>query len=69
MVRKVLLCFLLISIFGCPVVAQERTEQSGRQGMRVCLMQDPLYRNDICHHTMGYTDRHYAMTSYYLGTK
>ena len=36
---------------------------------RVCLMQDPLYRNDICHNTMGYTNRHYAMTSYYLGTK
>jgi len=36
---------------------------------RVCLMQDPLYRNNICHHTMGYTNRHYAMTSYYLGTK
>jgi len=36
---------------------------------RICLMQDPLYRNDICHHTMGYTDRHYPMTSYYLGTK
>ena len=36
---------------------------------RVCLMQDPLYRNDICHHTMGYTNRHYAMTSYYLGSK
>lgn len=36
---------------------------------RVCLMQDPLYRNDICHHTMGYTDRHYPMTSYYLGTR
>ena len=36
---------------------------------RVCLMQDPLYRNDICQHTMGYTNRHYAMTSYYLGTK
>ncbi len=36
---------------------------------RVCLMQDPLYRSDVCHHTMGYTDRHYPMTSYYLGTK
>jgi rhamnogalacturonan endolyase len=36
---------------------------------RVCLMQDPLYRHDVCHHTMGYTDRHYPMTSYYLGTK
>jgi rhamnogalacturonan endolyase len=36
---------------------------------RVCLMQDPLYRSDVCHHTMGYTNRHYPMTSYYLGTK
>jgi hypothetical protein len=36
---------------------------------RVCLMQDPLYRNDVCHHTMGYTDRHYPMTSYYLGSR
>jgi rhamnogalacturonan endolyase len=36
---------------------------------RVCLMQDPLYRNDVTHHTMGYTNRHYPMTSYYLGTK
>ncbi|MBN2182596.1 MAG: hypothetical protein JW715_11845 [Sedimentisphaerales bacterium] len=36
---------------------------------RICLMQDPLYRSDICHHTMGYTNRHYPMTSYYLGTK
>jgi rhamnogalacturonan endolyase len=36
---------------------------------RVCLMQDALYRNDVCHHTMGYTDRHYPMVSYYLGTK
>lgn len=34
---------------------------------RVCLMQDPLYRNDVCHHTMGYTNRHYPMTSTYLG--
>ena len=36
---------------------------------RVCLMQDPLYRNDVCHHTMGYTNRHYPMTGYYLGTR
>jgi rhamnogalacturonan endolyase len=36
---------------------------------RVCLMQDPLYRNDVTHHSMGYTDRIYPMTSYYLGTK
>ena len=36
---------------------------------RVCLMQDHLYRNDVCHHTMGYTDRHYPMTSYYLGSR
>ncbi len=36
---------------------------------RVCLMQDPLYRSDVCHHTMGYTNRHYPMVSYYLGVK
>jgi rhamnogalacturonan endolyase len=36
---------------------------------RVCLMQDPLYRNDVCHNTVGYTNRHYPMPSYYLGTK
>jgi rhamnogalacturonan endolyase len=36
---------------------------------RVCLMQDPLYRSDVTHHTVGYTNRHYPMTSYYLGTK
>jgi rhamnogalacturonan endolyase len=34
---------------------------------RVCLMQDPLYRNDVTHRTVGYA--HYPMTSYYLGTK
>jgi len=34
---------------------------------RICLMQDPLYRNDVTHRTMGYA--HYPMTSYYLGTK
>jgi rhamnogalacturonan endolyase len=33
---------------------------------RVCLMQDPLYRNDVTHRTVGYA--HYPMTSYYLGT-
>ncbi len=32
---------------------------------RVCLLQDPLYRNDVTHRSMGYT--HYPMTSYYLG--
>jgi len=36
---------------------------------RVCLMQDRLYRNEVCHHTMGYTNRHYPMTGYYLGTE
>ncbi len=34
MIRKVLLGLLLICIFGCIVVAQDQTEQSGRQGMR-----------------------------------
>ena len=28
-------------------------------------MQDPLYRNDVTHRSMGYP--HYPMTSYYLG--
>jgi rhamnogalacturonan endolyase len=32
---------------------------------RVCLMQDPLYRNDVAHRSMGYP--HVPMTSYYLG--
>ncbi len=34
---------------------------------RVCLMQDPLYRNDVTHRSMGYS--HYPMTSYYLGVR
>lgn len=34
---------------------------------RVALMQDPLYRNDVTHRSMGYT--HVPMTSYYLGVK
>jgi len=34
---------------------------------RVCLMQDPLYRNDVTHRSMGYT--HVPMTSYYIGVK
>ena len=32
---------------------------------RVCLMQDPIYRNDVTHRSMGYP--HVPMTSYYLG--
>ena len=32
---------------------------------RACLMQDPLYRNDVTHRSMGYS--HYPMTSYNLG--
>lgn len=36
---------------------------------RICLMQDPLYRNDVTHHTMGYTNRLYPMTSSYLGVR
>jgi rhamnogalacturonan endolyase len=34
---------------------------------RVTLMQDPLYRNDVTHRSMGYP--HVPMTSYYLGEK
>jgi rhamnogalacturonan endolyase len=33
---------------------------------RVTLMQDPLYRNDVTHRSMGYP--HVPMTSFYLGT-
>jgi rhamnogalacturonan endolyase len=33
---------------------------------RVTLMQDPLYRNDVTHRSMGYP--HVPMPSYYLGT-
>ncbi|MBP7050136.1 MAG: silent information regulator protein Sir2 [Phycisphaerae bacterium] len=36
---------------------------------RVCLMQDPLYRNDVTHHTMGYSSRLSPMTSRYLGAE
>jgi rhamnogalacturonan endolyase len=32
---------------------------------RVALMQDPLYRNDVTHRSMGYP--HVPMTSYFLG--
>jgi rhamnogalacturonan endolyase len=32
---------------------------------RVCLMQDPLYRNDVTHRSMGYP--HVPMTSFFLG--
>lgn len=32
---------------------------------RACLMQDPLYRNDVTHRSVGYP--HYPMTSTYLG--
>ncbi|HYP08141.1 MAG TPA: hypothetical protein VER03_18050, partial [Bryobacteraceae bacterium] len=34
---------------------------------RVTLMQDPLYRNDVTHRSMGYT--HVPLTSYYLGER
>ena len=34
---------------------------------RVTLMQDPLYRNDVTHRSMGYP--HVPMTSYYLGSR
>jgi rhamnogalacturonan endolyase len=34
---------------------------------RVCLMQDPIYRHDVTHRTMGYP--HVPQVSYYLGEK
>ena len=39
--------------------------RSRRTDRRVCLMQDPLYRNDVTHRSMGYP--HVPMTSYFLG--
>jgi hypothetical protein len=30
-------------------------------------MQDPIYRNDVAHRSMGYP--HVPMTGYYLGTQ
>ena len=32
---------------------------------RVCLIQDPIYRHDVTHRSMGYA--HVPLTSYYLG--
>ena len=34
---------------------------------RICLMQDPLYRSDIVHRSMGYFQS--PVTSFYLGEK
>ena len=45
-----------LRIYATPIPASTR---------RVCLMQDPLYRNDVTHRSMGYP--HVPMTSYYLG--
>ena len=47
-----------LRIYSTTIPAEDR---------RVCLMQDPLYRNDVTHRSMGYA--HYPMTSYYLGSK
>ncbi len=46
-----------LRIYATPIAATDR---------RVCLMQDPLYRNDVTHRSMGYP--HVPMPSYYLGT-
>jgi rhamnogalacturonan endolyase len=46
-----------LRIYATPVPARDR---------RVTLMQDPLYRNDVTHRSMGYP--HVPMPSYYLGT-
>ena len=47
-----------LRIYATPIPATSR---------RVCLMQDPLYRNDVTHRSMGYP--HVPMTSYYLGCR
>jgi rhamnogalacturonan endolyase len=45
-----------LRIYTTPMPAADR---------RVTLMQDPLYRHDVTHRSMGYP--HVPMTSYYLG--
>ncbi len=45
-----------LRVYTTPIPATDR---------RVTLMQDPLYRNDVTHRSMGYP--HVPMTSYYLG--
>jgi rhamnogalacturonan endolyase len=45
-----------LRVYTTPIPATSR---------RVCLMQDPLYRNDVTHRSMGYP--HVPMTSFYLG--
>jgi rhamnogalacturonan endolyase len=47
-----------IRIYSTTIPAKDR---------RICLMQDPLYRNGVVARTMGYTQP--PMTSYYLGVK
>ncbi len=47
-----------LRIYSTTIPAEDR---------RVCLMQDPLYRNDVTHRSMGYA--HYPMISYYLDSK
>jgi rhamnogalacturonan endolyase len=47
-----------LRIYGTTIPASDR---------RVTLMQDPLYRNDVTHRSMGYP--HVPLTSYYLGAK
>jgi rhamnogalacturonan endolyase len=45
-----------LRIYATPLAARDR---------RVTLMQDPLYRHDVTHRSMGYP--HVPMTSFYLG--
>lgn len=45
-----------LRIYSTTIPAQDR---------RVCLMQDPIYRHDVTHRSMGYT--HVPLTSYFLG--
>lgn len=47
-----------IRVYATPVPATDR---------RVCLMQDPLYRSDVAHRSMGYDQS--PVTTYYLGVK
>ena len=45
-----------LRIYSTPIPARDR---------RITLMQDPIYRHDVTHRSMGYAQ--VPMTSYYLG--
>ena len=55
-----------VSLDGSPFLGTYSTTIPARD-RRVCLMQDPIYRHDVAHRSMGYP--HVPQLSYYLGEK